>query len=417
LNAPRIFDVVEREEASIPITELLTEGKLAVHSEVLNRGFFQIRLSRENLSIFAGQYIGLVPLNERVVINVQPKLPIPRLLSILGRAETKIRSLASFTVGYRAAASRPLALLEPIASTLVSQLRKLQGIGFLKEYVPTSTDDGPLRGRILFDRSIRRFWSKGLQHRAGVSFYDLTANVPSNQVLKSAIDHLLTQFRYLPEKPQSVMNDLGTYQELFQSLDIQDIEPWNIRRAEWKSLPEPHREAAELATLIVQGRGVELPAAGQIPLPSFLINMAEVFESYLRNVLKTGLLPGCKVLDGNKEGARPLYDDKPLPLTTPDMVFTTAGAVILVADVKYKSAPSREDVNQIVTYAVRYAIKKVLFVCLSSAIAGRLERLGTISGIEVHCYEFSLSAANLDTEEANFISAIRNSNLIQNGIN
>jgi 5-methylcytosine-specific restriction enzyme subunit McrC len=273
--------------------------------------------------------------------------------------------------------------------------------------VSIKSDEGPLRGRILFDRSLRRFWSKGLQHRAAVSFYDLTANIPPNQMLKSAVDHLLRQFRYLPEKSQSVMNELGAYQELFAVLGVQNIEPSKIRGAEWRSLPEPYREATELASLILQSRGVELPAAGQVRLPSFLIDMAEVFESYLRNVMKTGLLPICQVLDGNKEGARSLYDEKPLPLATPDIVFATSRGVSLVVDVKYKSAPSREDVNQIVTYAVRYGIKKVLVVCLSSATSGRMERLGTISGIEVHCYEFSLSAASLDTEEALLVSTVR----------
>jgi 5-methylcytosine-specific restriction enzyme subunit McrC len=400
--------VVEREETDIPISELWIEGKLAVLPEVLNRGFFQVRLSRENLTIYAGQFVGLVPLNERIVINVQPKIPIPRLLRVLGRAETKIRSLATFPVGYRAATFRPLALLEPFASTLVAQLRRLQGMGFLKEYTPVSSDDGPLRGRILFDQSLRQFWSKGLQHRAAVSFYDLTANVPSNQVLKSAVDHLLRQFRYLPEKPKSVMHDLGDYQELFAALDITDIEDSKIRGAEWKRLPEPYREAAELATLIVQGRGVELPASGDVRLPSFLLDMAEVFESYVRNVIRTALSPTIQVLDGNKEGACSLYDEKPLPLATPDIVFKNAAGVSLVADVKYKDGPSREDINQIVTYAVRYKIKRVLLVCLSTAASGQLKRLGAISGIEVDCFDFSLSAANLDSEETELVNSIRN---------
>ncbi len=407
MKPPRIFDVVEREETNIPISELWIEGKLSVLPEVLNRGFFQIRLSRENLTIFAGQYIGLVPLNERVVINVRPKIPVPRLLTVLGRAETKIRALAALQVGYRAAPSRPLALLEPIASTFVSQLRALYGTGFLKQYVSTTEYNGPLRGRILLEESLRRFWSKGLQHRAAVSFYDLTADIQPNQVLKSAVDHLLRQFRYLPEKPQPVVNELAAYQELFAGLGIRDIAPSKIRGSDWKSLPEPYREAAELASLIVQGRGVELPASGQVRLPSFVLDMADLFESYIRTVIRAGLSRVCQVLDGNKEGSRSLYNEKALPLATPDMVFANAGTVKLVADVKYKSAPSREDINQIVTYGVRYEVNKVLVLCLSSADTGRLQQIGTISGIEVHCYEFSLSAANLDAEEAALVAAVR----------
>jgi hypothetical protein len=83
------------------------------------------------------------------------------------------------------------------------------------------------------------------------------------------------------------------------------------------------------------------------------------------------------------------------------------------ASVKYKAAPSREDVNQIVTYAVRYRVTKVLLICVSTNSEGVLERIGTISGIEILCYSFSLPAANLDAEEANLVSAIRDRIAIQ----
>ena len=407
MNEPRIFDVVEREETDIPVSELWADGKLSVIPEILNRGFFQIRLSRENLTVFAGQYIGLVPLNERITINVRPKLPIPRLLSVLGRCETKIKSLVSFPVGYEAATYRPLVFLEPIAITMISLLNTLREKGFLKEYRPTSSDHSPLRGRILFGRSLRRFWSKGLQHRAAVSFYDLTANVPANRVLKSAVEHLLRQFRFLPNKPKSLMRDLGDYQDLFAMMDIDNINPLTIPNFGRIHLGGTYREAVELAALIVRGHGVKLPATGNIRLPSFLLDMAEVFESYIRNALRIGLAPAFEVLDGNLEGKRPLYDEKPVPLATPDIVLSEAGRVMLVVDVKYKGAPSRDDINQILTYAVRYDVTKVLLLCLSSNDAGRLDQLGTISGIKVYLYAFSLAATSLDAEDAQLVSAVR----------
>jgi 5-methylcytosine-specific restriction enzyme subunit McrC len=406
LTTPRIVNVVEREDASIPISELWDNGKLEILPEVLNRGFFQIRLSNDQLTLSAGRYIGLIPLNQRVAINVQPKTPISNLLRLLGRSGARVKSLEFFPVGYPAAASRPLAMLEPIASALAAQLRKLRSQGFHKEYTLRDSDDPPLRGRPLFRRSLDRYWSRGSQHRAAVSFHDLTANLPPNRVIKSGVDHLLRQFRYLQDKPTVLLRELAEHQDLFMKMQIEDIDPLRLEAARAFPLTGAYQEAFNLAALVVQGRGIDLPAGGELRLPSFILDMADVFESYVRNTLATRLAPAFAILDGNQEGARPLYDETPSPPATPDIVVNAHGRTRLIADAKYKDGPSREDLNQVLTYAIRYGVKKTLLACLPAAGNAQLQRLGSIAGIEIYVYRFPLGG-DLDSEELNFANTVR----------
>lgn len=405
----RIFDVVEREETDIPVSELLTDGKLSVRPEIVGRGFFQVRLSRDHLTLYAGQYIGLIPLNERVAINVKPRIPVPNLLRLIGRSAAKIQSLAFFPTEYVPSPFRPATLLEPIASALVSQLRKLEQEGFYKEYIQTHSDEPPLRGRVLFDGSVRRLWSRGINHRAEVSFFDLTVDLLPNRVIKSAVGYLLQQFRFVDNKPTALLRDLTGYQELFVAFGVNDVLPFELQAARQPQASTTYLEAVNLALLILQGRGVQLPpAGGSVRLPSLLLDMAETFESYVRQTLRRRLPSGFGVLDGNREGARPLYDEKLSPLATPDFVICVDGQSCMVGDVKYKTAPTRDDLNQVLTYALRYSVPKAVLVDLSSSSTGELERLGSVAGIEVYVYGFALSAADLDSEETTFSEAMRN---------
>ena len=55
-------------------------------------------------------------------------------------------------------------------------------------------------------------------------------------------------------------------------------------------------------------------------LPSLLVNLEAVFETYARRVLEKGLV-SVKVRDGNGDGAKPLFDNRATPVAAPDIVI------------------------------------------------------------------------------------------------
>jgi 5-methylcytosine-specific restriction enzyme subunit McrC len=409
LSTLHIVDAREYEETDIPVSELWTDGKLELLPEILGRGFFQIRFSRDRLVFFAGQYVGLIPLNSRLAINVQPKTPVPNLLRLLGRSQRKIQSLAFFPTNYEPASALAPSFLEPVASTLASQLRKLEVSGLYKDYLERNSDDPPLRGRIRFARSAR-FWSAGLNYKAAVSFHELTPDLLPNRVLRTCLDHLLLQSRVIAGISSALKRELTGYQQLFVAVGVSQLHPHDIERAkqEAQSLSSvTYREAVNLGILILEGRGIKLPGgAGFIKLPSFLIDMADTFESYIRETLQKKL-NDLRVLDGNREGSRSFYNEKREPPATPDIVVRGNNRDLLVGDVKYKISPAREDINQVLAYALRYGSAKALLVCFSGSLSNKLELLGTVGDIRVYRYAFPLSASDLDHEEQELADAVR----------
>ena len=92
---------------------------------------------------------------------------------------------------------------------------------------------------------------------------------------------------------------------------------------------ESYVDALRLAHLIVANVGLALRGEGGVAiLPAILIDMSDVFEGYVRSVLRRHLNDEeRRVLDGNKEGLdgakRPLFEPFDLqgnsPAATPDI--------------------------------------------------------------------------------------------------
>jgi 5-methylcytosine-specific restriction enzyme subunit McrC len=114
------------------------------------------------------------------------------------------------------------------------------------------------------------------------------------------------------------------------------------------------------------------------------------------------------VRDGNTDGKKPLFDDRSDPPAQPDIVVSsTSTGKTVIAEVKYKEKPNRDDYNQAITYALSYHTDRVILVHQNrqGATAG-LRRIGTIGGIALDAYAFDLSHANLDAEENAFAECV-----------
>jgi 5-methylcytosine-specific restriction enzyme subunit McrC len=149
-------------------------------------------------------------------------------------------------------------------------------------------------------------------------------------------------------------------------------------------------------------------------MPSIVIEMHRVFESYVRTVLADGVRDDERldVLNGNAEGRKPLYDEQPSEDATPDIVLERNRAPVVILDVKYKPAnglPSRDDLNQVITYGISYRASTVVLVQPRADNSDRmgLIHLGDINGRSVYQYVIDLSG-ELEAEEAAMVDAVRN---------
>ena len=163
--------------------------------------------------------------------------------------------------------------------------------------------------------------------------------------------------------------------------------------------------ALEVALLIIDGRRISLEMLdGDVSLDTFIVNSETIFEAYLRQVLQSAAPEGLIVRGGNVEGKKRLFDDTRVHEAEPDIVVIkrdTGRKVI--ADVKYKDKPNRDDINQAIVYAHFYRCNHVIPVHLNrhGAPTGP-KHIGKMKGVTFQSYAFDLGATALEIEEEAF---------------
>lgn len=139
---------------------------------------------------------------------------------------------------------------------------------------------------------------------------------------------------------------------------------------------------------------------------------------------------GWRALDGNKlEPKIALYEQRKLlePYggliedvsssnlgndMDPDILFELKRGGYMIADVKYKPisgsfSATRQDAEQVVTYAARIGSKHALTIhpCNEGQQSG-LYYAGSIGPVDVFCYLFDLASADMASEEKRLVQAI-----------
>jgi 5-methylcytosine-specific restriction enzyme subunit McrC len=397
-----LFQAREREETAIPITEVLKDGEIDIFPEVQNQKYFEIRFRGRRLIITAGKYVGFIPLNDRAIIYVEPKIPtinLVHLLSVAGGVVALGREREYKLTGLNAPP-----LLEAMARAFIAHLEDMEVDGLFKTYLSVSAAESILKGQIRFRESMQQLWSRGKSHQAVSSYFDLTADVPENQVLYFACRSLIQHFQALGLAPDA-LKVLGQFEELFTRAGVSLRLPMRQETKE-TGLSVTHLRAMRLAFALVDRRGVELPLGGtDIFLPSFLIDMESLFEEYVICVLAQHLSTFQVV--GAKDSTKPLFEDTAAPTANPDIVIYRDGRAVLVGDVKYKLRYTREDLNQVISYALSYGVATtVLFLPALNEQEAGLVSIGKIKGIQVYQYMLWLGSGQLSQAAERMSAAV-----------
>ena len=102
--------------------------------------------------------------------------------------------------------------------------------------------------------------------------------------------------------------------------------------------------------------------------------------------------------------------DRSNSAVTPDIVLMVDAKPDLIIDVKYKpqkGLPDRGDLNQVVTYGVRYECGNVMLLYPNRKKGGVFcELLGSVGGINVYIGRIDLDASDIEAEERLFAEAL-----------
>jgi 5-methylcytosine-specific restriction enzyme subunit McrC len=410
----------------LPLEQVLdASGRLDLNPDIETGDYFAVSMRKGQLRLRAGGYIGVIPLNDRIVVHVRPRVPmsnLTRVVNLSGYPPTILTSMR----GYDTVDEWNESLLDVYAAQLIRHVEVLTLSGLLREYARREEVSSFPRGRVMLHQTIQRQYPRGIRHAAHVSWFERGADVAPNRCIKYAI-WLLAQ-RYIATKPVDRAS-----RQLHRRLNalyagLADVEldhrrtfmedPVVTGARPLPTLRSYYRDALNVAIAIIRQRAVLIESAGgAIRLPSIVMNMDYVFEGYVRNVLRLQAATNARsevVFDGNEApGQKLLFNEKPSPYATPDIVVRatdqTTPLVLEVKNVPIKGDLSdRSHINQAVTYAASYRTKRVVLVHprRSSWQSPGMRLQGVVDEIEVYQYCYDLNADDLEAEEDAFGVAV-----------
>ncbi|MER5631551.1 McrC family protein [Streptomyces nitrosporeus] len=361
------------------------DGRLALLPQVLNK-YVKADFENEGLRLSAKGTSGLIPLTDRIALQVRPRFPLRNLthmVAVCGYVPTMLPALRD----YQLTDQWSDWLLDVMADGLLAAMDTVSLNGLLRTYHCRAGSGSYPHGRINTTATMLRYAARGINHKAEFSWFERTADNAPNRCLKSAISFLLSRYSRMPRQ-KGVRQRIARLAESMRVLQDVKLEarPFNLNDPQVRGavpLPETrayYQPAIELAVAILTGRGINLDAhSGDVSMPTLLVKTEDLFEEFIRVSLQKALSDHTtlSVLDGNKKpgkvklyenlpeaekGTLPAHKEPPVsgrePEANPDIVFRLDdGTHPLVADVKYsnvKGYAARSEVEQIVLYGHRY---------------------------------------------------------------
>ena len=416
----KIHSAEERNEINIDIGEVVKEGgELDIYPNVKNFFSIDYKPKRGKLTLLAGKYIGLIPINSSLAIEIKPKFSISNLTRIVSIAKDRFNTLNFFSREYKESDLSEPIIFEFMAESLCNKLRILYEEGILKEYIYRQEASHKIRGRININHSVKHLWSYGHFNKATIQYYEQTADNLFNQLIKYTLEYCLNQLNsMLPEK-KALRDDLSFYYSLFESVNSENIlNRYNvvvgaIRSEKVSVLRYYYENICEICRLIIEGKGASFNDTGSdLQLSSFTLDMESTFEKYLLNSLRKNedsFASLIRVLDGNNEGSKKLYNQPSWAKSDakPDIIISSNNNAVIIADAKYKNKSKESDRYQAISHALSYNCKIAVLVLPKDKnhTGNQLIKLGGI-GIEyivdVYEYYFDLSSNDLGAEEQLF---------------
>ncbi len=426
-----VFATQEHADTAIPLELVVRHDRLDIYPELLKSGVLRIYSKEGRLFFQAGGWIGFVPINDRVALEIRPRVPIgnlERILSIAGNTSPIV--LGAHLQQYASSESAlPGSLIDVLAERLSSLVEACWNEGLHFEYRATRRTGQHPRGRLKpFATALERVRSGNALQTVSEQF-ERTHDTAPNRCIAAAIDHLYAAYSSMKNRTgaRAMASRLWRAQSFLAGVtrdhDQAYLSHGWVRSPELAPASRPSYPATiALAKIVLSGHGIAFRSkSGPVSLPPMMLSMEAAFEDYLRNTLASQA-SGIVALDGNKSApggaSTHLFHSTPegspakSTRSTPDIVcfHQDRPSARLIIDIKYKPdvTPGRDDLNQVLSYALSYQSSDVVLAYPKKGAQSPhgLQHLGTVSNVRVFTYFFDLGVDDLQAEEALFQTAI-----------
>lgn len=402
------------------------------NSEIDGRDVLRANFRKGVLKLQATSYVGVIPINERVVVRVRPRVPIANLTRMVIETGHDVLPLSAFR-DYSGRGTAEDWAMDLYADALLDYVDGLLDAGLYRTYERREDAGHFPHGRIDSGRTIQRFAARAVPNKAAYSWFERTVDTPANRCIKAAMEIIHAHLSKAKAQPRrgdrTKLARLAGQLHAFEEVTDDAVDGFldDPQVLGLVPLPDPrayYRPILDLAVLILNGVGIALELGGaDVQMSSLLIDTNKLFENFVRvSLSKHAARNGwpVDVLDGNTEGRVDLYDvPDPLPEAArglipalaaadagkaqPDVVLRTPdGRVPLIAEVKNTVhgrkadtadvLPERGEVEQAVTYAVRYGLDFTLLVHPWVRGTKGLVYVGRVRTVDVYDYRLDLSS-------------------------
>ncbi|GKY89306.1 McrC family protein [Sinisalibacter aestuarii] len=393
LTEIRVIEIEERGQRFFPRADLIDhQGRSLIFPETRELGAVDIRDVANGVNLMALRLIGYLPLTSSITLNIVPKFPIQNLWTMLEiGGETYGRILPTIRSYQSTANPAPILLL---ARSFCHYLRGALSAGFERSYY-TRTVSGYYKPRVEFGPTISRYLSRGNPIDTVSGVYDFGLDSPVNRIVKAAclrIARIIPHSEDWEDERRMIQIALDT----LQRVDVREPTTHDFFLDEGVSLRLRSHYSGMLRVyqLLLTGGGIAFTfEPGGRELPSFLFNLEDIFERFIRQTFLEALRERkIAVLDGNKHQGK-LFEDSRVYPTKSDLIFRRGKKnVIGLGEVKYKPKLKEADRYQIISHVT--AAKAPIGVLFSPANEGesqRLERLGRLStGAQFYHYRVNI---------------------------
>lgn len=314
------------------------------------------KIARVEPSTVPGQYdlftdnvCGIVS-SHGIQVEITPKLPVDRLVSLLIYARTGLSWSSSPT--WQQIDNVADLLLIYFASELTQTFR----FGLLRGYETVDRQSRFYRGRLRLKEQMSRHQMR--VQPLEVRHQTFTPNIAENRILLTAVEKALSVLSHQTSSAAiEALRELRRHRVMLR--DVTPLAPDEpLPRWTPNALNRRFHHVLDIAKLILSSRGIEL-RAGLQRTNGVVIQTWQVFEAAVARAFREALPEGSV----STQQVRRLSPDLNNNIR-PDLVILNDGRPCAVADTKYKTGRqlSQNDLYQAVTYATVYGLNSATLI-------------------------------------------------------
>ena len=405
----RVVEIEERGRHLFSREDLFgPDGRSLIFRATQALSVLELRERFSGLEIRALGVAGYLPLTRRISLNIRPQFPLANLWALLAWSDERFELFLDSIRLYRRSQYAPPHQM--IARSFCFFLRRIMRLGFPYQYSPFEFQ-GFFRPKVDFGQTVHRFLARGNTVSVYGNEHTLSRNSRLNRVLKAACAIFL---RMLPESGEW-SGERRLLRDSLHALALTDkITPHPTHMNFIGELPWWARAdyTGALETFFLykgySGIGFEYDSGG-ITAPSFMFRLNEVFEQFVRNVLRDKFKNlNISVVNGNKMNQPvALFHDNKTYRVRPDAIASFNDAPIAIVDMKYKYDISERDRYQGISHTLAVGAPLCIWITPAKNAEGSgLQYEGSLStGQRFFRYGFDLSG-NVDEKRDEMTSTL-----------